>query len=175
MTQGHGNFIFEPLPNFPRSTGQLMLIPEESENVRYFDDGMHLSKLLAAKVPASWPPSAPEPPTNDAKTWKRFLLSHTGDDGQARIVGTAGIGLWRESDMTVQIGVALLPEFQGRGFGEELASGLGKWALSQPQYRLAVCDIPENHHASSKPLERSGYRKAEEAPAPGFVRYVLKK
>jgi hypothetical protein len=168
-----GMFLTESLSNLPVSTGRLTLIPEEPGHGGMLEEGKQVSKLFSAQVPESWPPAAVEPPTKDAIGWKRLYLSQTGSDGQKRIVGIAGIGLWPAANRTVQVGAALVPEYQGQRLGEEIVADLGRWALSQPQYDSVVCDVPDDHLASAKSLERAGYVKSEEAPAPGFARFVM--
>ena len=168
-----GKFLTESLSNLPASAGRLSLIPEKPEHGGILEKGKQVSEHFSAEVPDSWPPPAVEPPTKDAIGWKRFYLSHTLPEGQKRIVGIAGIGVWSAAKRTVQVGVALAPEHQGQRFGEEVGAALGKWALSQPHYDSVVCDVPENHLASAKSLGRAGYVRSEEAPAPGFTRFVM--
>jgi RimJ/RimL family protein N-acetyltransferase len=136
-------------------------------------EGKQVSNLFSAHVPESWPPTAVEPPTNDAIGWKRFYLSHPEPDGKKSIVGIAGIGVWPAEKRTVQVGAALVPEYQGQRLGEEIVAALGKWALSQPQYDSVVCDVPENHLASAKSLGRAGYVKSAQNPMPGYFRFVM--
>lgn len=168
-----GMFLTESHSNLPVRTERLTLMAEEPGHGGMLEDGKQVSNIFAAQVHDSWPPTAVEPPTKDAIGWKRFYLSHTRPDGQKMIVGIAGIGVWSAAKRTVQIGVALVPEFQGQRLGEEVATALGRWALSQPQFDSVVCDVPDDHLASAKSLERAGYVKSEEAAAPGFVRFVM--
>jgi RimJ/RimL family protein N-acetyltransferase len=165
--------LTESFSDLSVTTGRLTLMPEGPGHGGMLEDGKRVSEPFSAQVPDSWPPAAVEPPTQDAIGWKRFYLSHTGSDRQESVIGIAGIGPWSVSSRTVQVGAALVPEYFGQRLGEEVVSALGKWALSQPSFDSVVCDIPEHHEASAKSLSRAGYRKSDEAPAPGFVRFVM--
>ena len=170
---GRGFSLRESFPNFPLSTGRLTLEPEEPEHDGILAERTLVANLFSATVPGSWPPTAVEPPTTDAIGWKRFYLSHSGSDGQKSMVGVAGIGFWSPEKRTAQVGTALVPEYHGQRLGQEIVAALGKWALSQPQFDSAVCDVPADHPSSAKSLERAGYVKSPEAPAPGYLRFVM--
>lgn len=171
----YGSILHESIANLPSGSERLSFIPEEVEH-----DGIVGNRALAAThcsavAPESWPPQTVEPPTTDAIGWKRFYLSYAGQDNQRTVIGFYGIGFWPAEKKTVQFGVALVPEYQGKQFGSEVLDAVGKWALSQPRFDSVVCDVKEDSVASIKVLERAGYQLLQEKPAPGFFRYVLAK
>ena len=168
-----GFSLSESFANFPSSTERLTLLPENAEHGGILAEGTQVSNHFSATVPESWPPTAVEPPTKDAIEWKRFYLSHSGPDGKKSVVGIAGFGMWSPEKKTAQVGAALVPEYLGKRLGEEIVAALGKWALSQPQFDSVVCDVPADHPSSAKSLERAGYVKSQEAPAPGHLRFVM--
>jgi len=168
-----GFSLRESFPNFPLRTERLTLEPEVAGHDGIVAESTQVEGHFSANVPSSWPPTAVEPPTTDAIGWKRFSLAHSGSDGQKSIVGIAGIGFWSPEERTAQIGAALVPEYQGQRLGQEVVAALGKWVLSQPEFDSAVCDVPADHPSSAKSLERAGFVKSPEAPAPGYFRFVM--
>jgi RimJ/RimL family protein N-acetyltransferase len=49
---------------------------------------------------------------------------------------------------------------------------LAQWALRQSEVDRVVCDVPADHVASAKSLERAGYVRSAAAPELGYLRFV---
>ena len=75
----------------------------------------------------------------------------------------------------MQIGTSVVPEFYGRRIGEEVVRALAEWVLLQPDVNQVVCDVPADHVASAKSLERAGYVRSAAAPEAGYFRFVRSK
>jgi hypothetical protein len=118
-------FAAEVLSNdFPKQTKRLSLTPAIGAfaDAEAIDHGQ-LSNLLGAEVPQSWPPkNVPPPGLDGASGWQNCYLTHAGPDNRPVAVGFAGIKKWHPEHKTIQIGVALVPEYQGQRLGEEIVT-----------------------------------------------------
>jgi RimJ/RimL family protein N-acetyltransferase len=74
--------------------------------------------------------------------------------------------------MARSVGVSVVPEFYERRIGQEVVGELAEWALRQPDVDRVVCDVPADHVASAKSLERAGYVRSAGAPEPGYFRFI---
>ena len=134
-----------------------------------------LAKALAARVPQSWPPEFVAPPTSEAGSWAHCYLVHAGSGEEPILIGMAGAARWPAERRTIQVGATVVPEFYGKRIGEEVVGALAEWALRQPDVDQVVCDVPADHAASAKSLERAGYVRSAAAPKVGYSRFVRKR
>jgi RimJ/RimL family protein N-acetyltransferase len=161
--------------DFPLRTRRLRIIPVTEPLARAeINDSKKFSDLLAADVPQSWPPEHVGPPAPDgASDWENCYLTHTEGNNRDILVGLAGVKTWSPEHKTVQVGAALVPEYQGQRLGEEIVAALAEWGLSIPGINRIICDIPTDHVASAKSLERARFSRTSEAPGVGFSRFEL--
>jgi [ribosomal protein S5]-alanine N-acetyltransferase len=160
---------------FPEKTARIKLHPRTRQHADAEATGSaELAKALAARVPQSWPPVLVAPPTNEAGAWNNCYLIHTGVGEEPILIGMAGAARWAAEKRTVQIGTSVVSEFYGQRIGEEVVGALAEWALRQPDVDQVVCDVPADHAASAKSLERAGYVRSAAAPEAGYLRFVRK-
>jgi ribosomal-protein-alanine N-acetyltransferase len=158
---------------FPKKTERLKLVPRTRLHSDAEAIGLaELAKVLAVQIPQGWPPKLVAPPTDEARFWSNCYLIHTGSGEEPILIGVAGAARWPAERRTVQIGVSVVPEFYGRRIGEEVVRALAELALLQPDVDRIVCDIPADHVASVKSLERAGYVRSAGAPETGYSRFV---
>lgn len=99
-----------------------------------------LGGLLAAEIPASWPPRELDEHAHrhilDALHrgpaqlgwWMRYVVLHHGPDARPLLVGTVGLkGL--PQDGKVEIGYSIVDDQQRRGFATEATAALVDWAF----------------------------------------------
>jgi RimJ/RimL family protein N-acetyltransferase len=162
------------LASFPSSTNRLKLVRRDRQ-LASAEGGQNsdFSKAIGAAVPPSWPPTFHGPlDGRERLAWNNYYLILTGDEGGPALVGFAGAALWPAEERTIEFGAVVVPEFGGRRLGEELASAVGDWAVSQPDIDRVICDAPAGHGGIAKSFERSGFSKMVEVPGPGFERFV---
>jgi ribosomal-protein-alanine N-acetyltransferase len=158
---------------FPEKTERLKLLPR----TRLHSDAeaagsAALAEILAARVSEGWPPKFVAPPTSEAGSWSNCYLIHIGSGEEPILIGMAGAARWPAEKRTMQIGASVVPEFYGRRIGEEVVGALAQWALRQSDVDRVVCDVPADHVASAKSLERAGYVRSPAAPELGYLRFV---
>lgn len=142
-----------------------------------------LADLLDAQVPADWPP-----PGNDEASARFFLEylrkhpSHAGwlawyfvalDAGDGERVAIGGGGFkGAPAEGAVEIGYAVIPRYQRRGFATEAVRALIGWAFSRDGVdRIVAQTLPESE-ASQSLLRKLGFR--ETAPRePGTLWFEL--
>lgn len=99
-----------------------------------------LGGLLAADIPASWPPRELDEGalryTLDALHrgpaqlgwWMRYVVLHHGPEGRPSLIGTVGLK-GPPQHGTVELGYSIVDDQQRRGFATEAASALVDWAF----------------------------------------------
>lgn len=162
---------------YPTTAGTLCLIRATMQladaEVR---DIMRFSSLLAADVPEDWPPeyvAGPESEGDD--NWENFYLVQTDHSEENTVVGIAGMKVLTSKQKTLQIGAALLSAYHGQHLGQEVAATFGHWAFQHAEIDLVICDVPDDHLASQKSLQRAGFTKTAYAPGIGFTRFELRR
>lgn len=88
------------------------------------------------------------------------------------LVGSGGF-LGPPQDGEVQIGYSVLPQFQRRRFATEMAGGLVRWALEQPDVLRIVAETEWANPASVRVLSALGFAAAGLSAEPGGMRFVL--
>lgn len=174
-------------PSPPRlRTQRLELIACDAElaaaDARY--DHAELGRQLAAGVPHEWPPEttrdvlaffADQMRAHPDQTgwWEWFIVRDEGPAAQRVLVGGAGFKGPPTPDGMVEIGYAVLPSFQRRGYATEAARALVGHALAQPGITRVEAETFPDHAASRRVLERNGMQTCGPGQEPGTIRYRI--
>jgi len=81
--------------------------------------------------------------------------------GSSKLLGFAKLEITKEKPEEAEIGYMLLPEFWGRGFGNEIAEILLKIAISDPNLTRVYANTDPNNVASRKILINNGFTSEE--------------
>ena len=140
--------------------------------------GTALARALDARLPPPWPPAgtaaalaaqarrlrrAPEPCGWWLWYWLLPRVEGTGPRWTA--IGVGGFHGPPERDGQVEIGYAILPAYEGRGYATEAVRLLAGWALAQPGVRRLVAHVERRGVASLAVLRRAGFSPAGPAAA----------
>jgi len=154
-------------------------------------DKKELARLLAAEIPAAWPP-----PLMDEDVLRDFIrmCADTGvsgfstwywvrdepDAGLRVLIGSGGVLPTESAPDTVMLGYSVLDEFQNRGYATEAVCHLIPHFFSLPGIRrIAATTYPELG-ASIRVLEKIGFAKTDlplsgTGAEEGTVCYMLEK
>lgn len=100
------------------------------------------------------------------------LLANEGERSPPRLVGIAALIGRPDEDGDVELAFGLLPEFRGRGYGEQTVCALAQWAFANSAQRVIAHLDPEDGIAAHT-LSTSGFRDIGDAPYPGVARWAL--
>lgn len=143
-------------------------------------DRARLAMLLRAALPFDWPP-----PLNDeasARWFTEYLSLHPAavgwvmwyfildDAGARRAVGNGGFK-GEPCGGTVEVGYSIVPEFQRRGYATEATGALVEWALGHDTVNRVIAETLPELAASKAVLRKLGFQPAEDASAPGVLRF----
>ena len=145
------------------------------------EDRPAFAALLGAAVPAAWPPeilrdalafflrqleAAP-----DRVGWGAWYGVADGEGGGAGTLVASGGFFGPPEAGTVEIGYSVLPEFQRRGYGGEVAGALTEWSLGQPGVRRVTANAASDNAPSVRLLRRLGFVERGASEEPGHVRF----
>lgn len=176
------------------TTPRLTLIAATPEMVKaeMYDHAL-LASLLKAKVPHKWPPEF-----NDLETmsftlrqlegrseqigwWAWYFVKRgfegsveSGANGEAILIGNGGFKGQPDSQRRVEVGYAVLSEFQRQGYGSEAVEALVSWAFAQGAQSVIAETLPELV-ASIGLLEKNGFMFVGEGSEEGIIRYQKSK
>ena len=134
------------------------------------------SQLIAADVPAEWPPSDWDDHAfdylndkftryPDSRGWIRYIAVKS--DGNPRLlVGSCGATLPIETSDDIEIGYGLLPSFQRLGYGSEAVAALMEWIFQFPHVRSVNAQTFPHLEPSIRLLTRLGFQPAGPGPGP---------
>jgi RimJ/RimL family protein N-acetyltransferase len=126
---------------------------------------------LGVAPPEAWPP-----PYNDTASqawfarrveqaaaspgWLLWYVVRRPDAAfpQRLLVGNCGFRGAPDERGSVEIGYSLLPRWQGRGYGTELAASLVTWAFGNPQVERVIAITYPELAASMRVLEKNGFQ-----------------
>jgi RimJ/RimL family protein N-acetyltransferase len=92
--------------------------------------------------------------------WKiGSAIVHRIDD---LVIGMCGFTAPPDSGGVVEIGYGIAPSFQGRGYASEAAQALLGFASRDPRVRTVRAHTLAQNNASTRVLEKSGFKKAGE-------------
>jgi RimJ/RimL family protein N-acetyltransferase len=166
-------------------TSRLDLVAATVELVELeLTDHQYLGGRLEVGVPGNWPP-------NEMKgVLAYFLMMLEWDVGLAgwlswywilrqesedrALVGCGGFKGRPDPDGSVEIGYAVLPQYQGEGFATEAAGAILKWAFAHAEVTRVDARREPDMKASLKVLEKLGFREAETEPG-GLIQYELRR
>lgn len=143
-----------------------------------------LSSLLAASVPAGWPPGEYDRPAIEffhrrlgedpgAVGWYSWYAVRRPADGEpATVVGAGGYFGPPGDDGTVEIGYSVVAGFRRRGFAAELVRALVSRALATPGVTRVIAHTHPDNCASVKVLERCGFSLVGPGEEPGTVQFA---
>ncbi len=146
----------------------------------------HWWSRLRASSPIGWPP-----PLNDARSLRWFAAAIRCDPEGAgwytwyvlereapaprRLIGNAGFTGRPDASGSAEIGYALLPAHQQRGYGTELVHALVGWAFSHAHVKRVMAETYPDFVASVRILEKNGFALSGRAARPGAIRYELRR
>lgn len=79
----------------------------------------------------------------------------------SKLLGFAKLEIKKEKPEEAEIGYMLLPEFWGRGLGNEIAETLMEIARADPNLTRVYANTDPNNHASRKILIKQGFTSEE--------------
>ncbi len=101
------------------------------------------------------------------------MLANEGERSPPRLVGIAALVGRPDEDGDVEVAFGLLPEYRGRGYGEEAVRALASWAFGNGAARvIAHLDAEDVHTADT--LANSGFSDIGEPPYPGVARWAMR-
>jgi len=148
-------------------------------------DHAELGRLLNARVPAEWPPELArdvlvffadvlrERP--DQAGWWAWFIVHDEAPAERTLIGGAGFKGPPTPDGMVEIGYAVLPAFQRRGYAREAAAALVRHAFAQPGVRHVEAETFPDHVASRRVLQHIGMTTCGLGEEPGTIRFRIAK
>lgn len=163
-------------------TARMTLVPATAALARAeIEDRPAFAALLGAAVPDAWPPetladalafflqqleAAPE-----QVGWITWYGVADGAGGEPPVLVASGGFFGPPQEGGVEIGYAVLPEFQRKGYGAEMAGALTEWALAQAGVRRVVANVASDNTPSVRLLRRLGFSEAGASEEPGHVRF----
>ena len=93
--------------------------------------------------------------------------------GSSRLLGFAKLEITEENRDEAEIGYMLLPEFWGRGYGNEIAEHLLEVAKSDPLLKRVYANTDPNNVASRKILINNGFKSEEIGELDGLPNEVF--
>src|SRR5690606_37084899 len=162
----------------------MRLVPATAELVRAeLTSKVALAEALGAEVPANWPP---EDWADVLPLFLEFLegeSQHVGwygwyglltDAQPGALVLAAGGGFkGPPEDGEVEIGYAVLPQFQRRGYATEMVVALTAWALAQAGVERVIAEVKAENHPSLRVLAKAGFQLVGEGKEPGSLCWVF--
>jgi len=126
------------------------------------------ARLLGADVPAEWPQrdfadiqelSAQKLEDESVQPgwWHWYAVRKAAGANPPVLIGTGGFGGGPDDAGSVVLGYGILPPFEGRKYGTEIAQGLAQWASTQPSVARILATTFEQHVASVRILEKCGF------------------
>lgn len=167
-------------------TPRLDLVPAGVELARAELTGREaLEKLLGVAVPDSWPPplydrratshalerlsSGPD----QAGWWTYYLIRRATSELSAVTVGVSGYKGPPDQSGSVEIGYAILTEYQRAGYATEATLGLVRHAFSFPTVQMVVAHTLPDHKASIRVLEKCHFVHCGHAARSSVLRFMI--
>ena len=145
-----------------------------------------LAMALAAALPSTWPPEHYERSMleytlaqlqegpGQAGWWMYFFVAHPrSPDAPRTLLGTGGFKGPPSEDGAVEVGYAIVPEYQRQGYAIEAVGGLLSHAFNVPAVRRVIAETLPELIPSIGVLEKTGFRLIGEGSEPGVIRFEL--
>ena len=163
-------------------TARMTLVPATAALARAeIGDRPAFAALLNSGVPAAWPPETladalafflqqleADPERAGWLTW--YGVADGAGGGPPVLVASGGF-FGPPQEGVVEIGYAVLPEFQRKGYGAEVAGALTEWALAQAGMRRVVANVVADNAPSVRLLHRLGFLEMGASDEPGHIRF----
>jgi RimJ/RimL family protein N-acetyltransferase len=167
-------------------TDRLDLIPATVELCDAEAAARHdtLAEVLGAHVPNAWPPAIFE--ADDVERVRKQLLAHpaladwtlyyvvqrrTAGAAENTLIGIAGFVGPPTSDGCVEIGYAILPDFQRRGYATEVVAALVSHAFADPRVQRVAATTYDTLQPSIRVLQKAGFVSLAGPDATGLIRF----
>jgi ribosomal-protein-alanine N-acetyltransferase len=160
----------------PLETRSLRLVPHAPEHLRALIRGSDFyaesSGLVPAKGLRDFIVSGDVSPewlaalenASGADPWRfGFALVHREN---RMVIGNAGFTGAPDAEGIVEIAYGVVPDFQGRGYATEAAEALVMWARENGRVAVARAHTLPQRNASTRVLEKCGFRFVEEFTHP---------
>jgi ribosomal-protein-alanine N-acetyltransferase len=144
-----------------------------------------LAALLNATVPGAWPPET----LRDALplflsscrrsglfgpwTLGWYGILETTGSATSTLCGSVGFKGPPGPQGVVEIGYAVLPDYQRRGLGTEMVVGLSQWALGQSGVKEVHAEVSAENRSSVRVLEKSGFIASGSGQESGSLMFRL--
>ena len=166
-------------------TERLKLLPATVALARAeMADRAEFARLLGASVPDNWPPETLADVLPLFLSWLEAAPDRVGwfgwyalaaGEGSARSILVASAGFkGPPHEGAVEIGYAVLPQFQGRGYATEMVGELTRWALAQPGAVRVVAETEWANPASVRVLNKAGFTPLGPSSEAGGARFELR-
>lgn len=166
-------------------TDRLELIPATLELCEAEAAGRSaLARALGVSVPAAWPPPVFEAddverirerlqaePALAEWTLYYILQRASSDTRPTTLVGIAGFDGPPTSDGIVEIGYAILADYQRCGYATEAVTALLNRAFTDPLVRRVTATTYETLQPSIRVLQKTGFVAVAHADSRGLVRF----
>lgn len=166
-------------------TNRLELIAATLELCDAEADGRNtLAAALQARVPATWPPPVFEPddvervrdqlhthPELAAWTLYYVLLRPAAGAAAAALIGIAGFVGPPTSDGVVEIGYAILPDYQRRGYATEAVHALIRQAFADASVQRITATTYQMLEPSIGVLKKTGFVAVATLDPDGIIRF----
>ena len=176
-------------------TERLDLVPGTAEQLNAeLESQEALSRTLNATVPPGWPPEfydadavryvlAKIESGNYDESWGFYYLLLRPDTSQSGrvLVGAGGFKGEPDTNGEVELGYAIVPEYQRRGYATEAVRGWSKFAFRDPRVTTVVGQTLEGLTRSIGVMEKAGFQFAGAGddpyapPGEKVVRYALRR
>jgi [ribosomal protein S5]-alanine N-acetyltransferase len=150
-------------------TARLVLVPCDARLTAVERDPAALAAAVGAAVPADWPPAEIVPALG---AWHDELTRHPERCGwygwlwvlrDGPLIGQGGFKGEPGADGAIEIGYAVVPSQQRRGYATEAVNALVAWAKRDPRVRRI--DAETTSAASARLLRKLGFRELPQIAA----------
>jgi [ribosomal protein S5]-alanine N-acetyltransferase len=161
-------------------TPRMRLVPATVELIgAEIDDRASFAELLAAVVPANWPPET----LADALPWFRQQIEAAPEQAHWRVwygvlreanrdILVASVGfMGPPQDGGIEVGYSVLPDYQRRGLAAEMTGALIDWALAQPGVERVAAEVDQQNTPSLRLIARLGFEVTGAGRDPGHLRF----
>lgn len=164
--------------------GLLTMVPATVALARAeIGDRVGFARLLAATVPANWPPgtaadalplflSGLEAAPDRVGCFGWYALTRADATAKPVLVGGGGF-LGPLQDGCVKIRYSALPQYQRQGYATEMVGGLVRWAFAQPEVSRIRAGTDWANPASVRVLEKVGFSSVGPATEAGVFQFEL--